>query len=58
MVTDEYSVSQITKVFQTILDNKNGSTLWHCTEGKDRCGIISALFLSILDVDYSIIMED
>lgn len=36
----------------------NGSVLWHCTEGKDRCGILSALLLSILDVDNESIMQD
>ena len=34
------------------------AVLWHCTEGKDRCGIVSALFLYLLDVDEKVIMED
>lgn len=32
--------------------------MWHCAAGKDRCGIVSALVLFILDVDPKTIMED
>lgn len=58
MVTDEYSVLQISKVLNTIIENEEGAVLWHCTEGKDRCGIISALFLSILNVDRETVTGD
>ena len=39
-------------------DYEEGSVLWHCTEGKDRCGIISALVLTMLGVSREDIMED
>lgn len=64
VVTDTYSVSQLKAVFSEItagmsLCGENpGVTLWHCTEGKDRCGIVSALFLTLLDVDEAVIMDD
>ena len=35
-----------------------GAVLWHCTEGKDRCGITSALVLEALGVDRTLIMAD
>ena len=37
---------------------EDGAILWHCSEGKDRCGLVSALILKILNVDESIIFED
>lgn len=39
-------------------DFSKGSVLWHCTEGKDRCGLLSAVLLLALGVTRSIIMED
>lgn len=39
-------------------DFSRGAVLWHCTEGKDRCGLTTALILEILGVDRKTIMED
>ena len=39
-------------------DYSTGAILWHCSEGKDRCGITTALILEILGVDKDVIMED
>ena len=39
-------------------DYSKGAILWHCTEGKDRCGITTALVLEMLGVDRETIMED
>ena len=58
LVEDDYSVSQLSKVMNIIADNGEGAVLWHCTEGKDRCGIVSMMFLAMLDVDTESIMED
>lgn len=35
-----------------------GSVLWHCTEGKDRCGLLSAILLMALGVTRQVIAED
>lgn len=39
-------------------DFASGAILWHCTEGKDRCGLTTALILESLGVDRKTIMED
>ena len=39
-------------------DYSNGAVLWHCSEGKDRCGMTTALILEALDVDRKTILED
>lgn len=58
IVTDHDAVKQLAKVFDIILHAEDGATLWHCAAGKDRCGIVSALVLFILEVDPKTIMED
>ncbi|MBR6443228.1 MAG: tyrosine-protein phosphatase [Clostridia bacterium] len=39
-------------------DYSKGAVLWHCSEGKDRCGMTTALVLEALGVDRDIILED
>ncbi|HHY65191.1 MAG TPA: tyrosine-protein phosphatase [Clostridiaceae bacterium] len=59
IVTDDFSVNALRQVFQAIFRAyEKGPVLWHCTVGKDRCGIVSALFLYLLDADIETIFED
>lgn len=58
MVTEEYSVSQLKKVINEIVNSEDFSILFHCTAGKDRTGIVSMLVLNILDVNMDEIMKD
>ena len=44
--------------FFDILLKSNGAVLWHCSYGKDRTGLGSALILYALGVDEQTIMED
>ena len=48
------------KIVQAIMEHdfSRGAVLWHCTEGKDRCGITTALVLEALGVDREVIRED
>ncbi len=39
-------------------DYSTGAVLWHCTEGKDRCGITTMLVLEALGVDRRTILDD
>ncbi|MBR1586401.1 MAG: tyrosine-protein phosphatase [Clostridia bacterium] len=47
-------------VLRTIIrhDFSTGAMLWHCTEGKDRCGMTTALVLDMLGVDRDTMMAD
>ena len=47
-----------TKLFDVLLDNNDGAIMYHCTQGKDRTGIITAIILSALGVDRNIIFDD
>ena len=59
MLTGE-SLQRISEIIKTIINLKNEeySVLIHCTEGKDRTGIIIALILMILGADKEVIIND
>jgi protein-tyrosine phosphatase len=48
----------IGEVLRVIAAAPDGAVLFHCSAGKDRTGIISAILLSIADVDDDIIVAD
>lgn len=53
---DSLKLTSWEKIFNLLEDNK--TTLWHCTAGKDRAGMTTALVLSSLGVDRSEIIAD
>lgn len=59
LIRKEIGFEGIKKVFEIIRKISDEQTvLWHCTEGKDRCGVVSALFLKLMDFDDEVIMQD
>jgi protein-tyrosine phosphatase len=58
LVSDSECILSIKKILQEIMNTSDGAVLWHCSEGKDRCGIISMFVLSILGVSQSEIFAD
>lgn len=56
----EGCVSSFSSVLKAIMahDFSTGAVLWHCTEGKDRCGMTTALVLEMLGVDRDAILQD
>lgn len=60
MITNVQALKQIAEVMHQIIDNtcEDKSTLFHCTVGKDRTGVVSAVLLSVLGVDEELIIED
>ena len=59
MIVREHADS-FRKVLLTIMqhDFSEGAILWHCSEGKDRCGLTTAMILEALGVDRDTIMVD
>lgn len=53
----DFAVSQYGRFLKLLLDAE-GCVLWHCTAGKDRAGIASALIEEILGVDRKEIIAD
>ena len=60
IVTGERQKENFRKILNFIMDNdfESGGLLWHCSEGKDRCGLVTTLVLMALDVDKETIVED
>lgn len=58
MVTDDGALSRISVIISEIMDNDGGASLFHCTAGKDRTGVIAMLILGILGASEDTIMED
>lgn len=58
LVSSEFSRKQYRKFFAILLAQENGAVLWHCSAGKDRVGIATALLLSALGVSRECIMAD
>lgn len=57
LVLNEYSIEHYREFFRILLE-EDGAFLWHCTAGKDRVGIGTALLLSALGVDREKIIAD
>ncbi|MGN0487568.1 MAG: tyrosine-protein phosphatase [Acutalibacteraceae bacterium] len=60
MVSDSSCRENLGKAARCVMEHdfSKGSVLWHCTEGKDRCGLLSAVLLLALGAERSTIMED
>ena len=53
-----YAGPAVVKVLRIISDERNWPILYHCSSGKDRTGIITALILSVIGVERRDIIED
>ncbi len=57
VVSCQPAIQRVLSVIQNH-DFSDGGILWHCTAGKDRCGVITAYVLSSLGVSTDDIMTD
>lgn len=58
LLTNNYCKKQYARFFDLLLNQEEGAVLWHCTAGKDRAGMGTALLLSILDIPREQILAD
>ena len=58
LITDEYSLKQYARFLDVLLHQEEGAVLWHCSIGKDRAGVGTALLLCTLGVPRETIYED
>ena len=47
-----------TETFNLLLENNRGAILFHCSAGKDRTGVVTAVVLRALGIDKDIIYKD
>ena len=57
-VTKQHSVDYYKKFFDVLLEGCDGSILWHCSAGKDRCGMGTVFLLKALGMSDETIYED
>ncbi len=58
IIENSHCRKQMGKALRQVMHTENGAVLWHCTEGKDRCGLLSAMVLFCLNVSEQDVMED
>lgn len=58
IVREPRYVEAFSKVIHTVMDHRDGAVLWHCTAGKDRCGLTAFFIESILGVDRETCIQD
>ncbi len=60
MIEEEKLRANIRQILNIISahDFSQGAVLWHCTAGKDRCGVVSAIVLRVLGVNREFVMKD
>ncbi|GAA3626114.1 tyrosine-protein phosphatase [Lactobacillus hamsteri] len=57
-VTKPHAQGTLHKILEMLADTSDGAILYHCSEGKDRTGIVTVLILYILGVDLETIRQD
>lgn len=59
MISDDMARKNLKKIFDILLQNdKLGRVVYHCTQGKDRTGMLSAIILLALGVKKEDIIKD
>ncbi len=58
MITEDKYADHLSVILRRIMAHRDGAVLWHCTAGKDRCGLTAALLLSVLGCDRQTVLED
>lgn len=50
--------AMVAEVFQAIAETGEGAVMFHCTAGKDRTGLIAALWLALAGAEREVILAD
>lgn len=57
-VLGEEGIAAYRGLFQELLALEEGAALWHCSAGKDRCGLASVLVETALGVPWDLVEKD
>ena len=58
LVSDDFCLNGYRTFLDILKENKHGAVLYHCSAGKDRVGIGTLIFLSVLGVSREDIIKD
>ena len=57
-VSKKHAQNTIRQILELLVNTPDGAVLFHCSEGKDRTGIIAVIILYLLGVDLETIRQD
>lgn len=57
-MADEAVADEWRLIFRTLLESDGHAVMWHCTNGKDRTGVVAAVVLLALGVPMDAVMTD
>lgn len=57
-INNQVVQKQVKQLFGLLANNRGGAVMWHCSAGKDRVGMFTALLLYALGVSKQTIIED
>lgn len=57
-VVKEHAQNSLHQILEVLANTEDGAVLYHCSEGKDRTGIVTVMILYILGVDMETIRQD
>lgn len=57
-ISNQFSQNNIHQIVSLIAATTDGAVLYHCSEGKDRTGLVTVILLYILGVDLETIRQD
>ena len=58
MALDKANIAQMARFFALVGTPVDGALLWHCAQGTDRTGIVSALLLEVLGASRTDIIDN
>ncbi len=57
-INNQVVQKQVKQLFRILANNRGGAVLWHCSAGRDRVGMFTALLLYALGVSKETIIDD
>lgn len=57
-VTKKHAQNTLHKIIELLANTSDGAILYHCSEGKDRTGMVTVVILYLLGVDLETIRQD
>lgn len=57
-VTKPHALKSLREILEIFANTEDGAVLYHCSEGKDRTGLVTVVMLYILGVDFETIRQD
>lgn len=57
-INNKQAQRSIHQIVRVVADTADGAVLYHCSEGKDRTGLVTVVLLYILGVDLEVIRQD